>query len=129
MNVDRVLLAEPRGFSAGVEMAIKPLASMVRSFEPPVYCYHEIVHNKLVVDRFRDQGVVFVDDIAEVLEETGLSPELLELEITESTFIHDVDTAAEKIAAIASETLRKPSARISSHGQVRQKQRDLGKQG
>ena len=39
---------------------------MVRAFEPPVYCYHEIVHNKLVVDRFRDQGVVFVDDIAEV---------------------------------------------------------------
>lgn len=63
MDVDRVLLAEPRGFCAGVEMAIKALAWMVRSFEPPVYCYHEIVHNKLVVDRFREQGVVFVDDI------------------------------------------------------------------
>ena len=39
---------------------------MVRAFEPPVYCYHEIVHNQLVVDRFRALGVVFVDDIAEV---------------------------------------------------------------
>lgn len=68
MDVDRVLLAEPRGFCAGVEMAIKALAWMVRAFEPPVYCYHEIVHNKLVVDRFRSQGVVFVDDIAEVPE-------------------------------------------------------------
>src|SRR5690349_17654193 len=64
--IDRVLLAEPRGFCAGVEMAIKALAWMVRAFEPPVYCYHEIVHNRLVVDRFREQGVIFVDDIADV---------------------------------------------------------------
>jgi len=63
-----VLLAAPRGFCAGVEMAIKALAWMVRAFEPPVYCYHEIVHNQLVVERFRDLGVVFVDDIAEVPE-------------------------------------------------------------
>jgi 4-hydroxy-3-methylbut-2-en-1-yl diphosphate reductase len=68
MPVDKVLLAAPRGFCAGVEMAIKALAWMVRAFEPPVYCYHEIVHNQLVVDRFRDLGVVFVDDIAEVPE-------------------------------------------------------------
>ena len=66
MDVERVLLASPRGFCAGVEMAIKALAWMVRVFEPPVYCYHEIVHNKLVVDRFRTLGVVFVDDIEEV---------------------------------------------------------------
>ena len=66
MDVEQVLLASPRGFCAGVEMAIKALAWMVRAFEPPVYCYHEIVHNKLVVDRFAALGVVFVDDIAEV---------------------------------------------------------------
>lgn len=65
-SVDRVLLAAPRGFCAGVEMAIKALAWMVRTFEPPVYCYHEIVHNKLVVERFERLGVVFVDDIADV---------------------------------------------------------------
>ena len=65
-GVDKVLLAAPRGFCAGVEMAIKALAWMVRAFEPPVYCYHEIVHNQLVVDRFRQLGVEFVDDIAEV---------------------------------------------------------------
>jgi 4-hydroxy-3-methylbut-2-enyl diphosphate reductase len=68
MNVDQVLLASPRGFCAGVEMAIKALAWMVRSFDAPVYCYHEIVHNKVVVDRFRAQGVVFVDHIDEVPE-------------------------------------------------------------
>ncbi|HVB04791.1 MAG TPA: 4-hydroxy-3-methylbut-2-enyl diphosphate reductase [Acidimicrobiales bacterium] len=66
MNVERVLLARPRGFCAGVEMAIKALAWMVRIFEPPVYCYHEIVHNRLVVEEFARQGVIFVDDVAEV---------------------------------------------------------------
>ena len=66
MDVDRVLLAEPRGFCAGVEKAIKALAWMVTVFEPPVYCYHEIVHNQHVVNRFIEQGVIFVDDVHEV---------------------------------------------------------------
>ncbi|MGH9151202.1 MAG: 4-hydroxy-3-methylbut-2-enyl diphosphate reductase, partial [Acidimicrobiales bacterium] len=66
MPVERVLLAAPRGFCAGVEMAIKALAWMVKVFEPPVYCYHEIVHNAVVVERFRRLGVVFVDDVAAV---------------------------------------------------------------
>jgi 4-hydroxy-3-methylbut-2-enyl diphosphate reductase len=60
------MLAEPRGFCAGVEKAIKALAWMVRVFEPPVYCYHEIVHNRHVVDQFRARGVIFVDDVNEV---------------------------------------------------------------
>lgn len=66
--VERVLLAEPRGFCAGVEMAIKALTWMVRVFDPPVYCYHEIVHNRWVVQTFEKVGVVFVDDIDEVPE-------------------------------------------------------------
>ena len=83
-GVDTVLLAAPRGFCAGVEMAIKALAWMVRAFEPPVYCYHEIVHNQKVVRRFEDLGVVFVDDIADVptgrplmLSAHGSAPEVL----------------------------------------------------
>jgi 4-hydroxy-3-methylbut-2-enyl diphosphate reductase len=83
--VDRVLLAEPRGFCAGVEKAIKALAWMVRVFEPPVYCYHEIVHNRHVVDQFRAQGVVFVDDVDQVppgsplmLSAHGSAPEVVE---------------------------------------------------
>lgn len=66
--VQRVLLAEPRGFCAGVEMAIKALTWMVRVFEAPVYCYHQIVHNEWVVRAFERVGVVFVDDISEVPE-------------------------------------------------------------
>ena len=84
MPVERVLLAAPRGFCAGVEMAIKALAWMVRVFEPPVYCYHEIVHNRTVVERFRALGVVFVDDVAEVppgaplmLSAHGSAPEVV----------------------------------------------------
>ena len=84
MAVDRVLLAAPRGFCAGVEMAIKALAWMVRAFEPPVYCYHEIVHNQSVVRRCQEQGVVFVDEIAEVppgsplmLSAHGSAPEVV----------------------------------------------------
>ncbi len=66
MPVQSVILAEPRGFCAGVEMAIKALTWMVRVFEPPVYCYHEIVHNRWVVRMFEDAGVVFVDDVDEI---------------------------------------------------------------
>src|SRR5688500_1320440 len=65
-------------------MAIKALAWMVRVFEPPVYCYHEIVHNQVVVDRFRRLGVVFVDHISEVppgapvmLSAHGSAPEVV----------------------------------------------------
>ncbi len=47
-------------------MAIKALSWMVRVFEPPVYCYHEIVHNAIVVREFEQMGVVFVDDVSEV---------------------------------------------------------------
>jgi 4-hydroxy-3-methylbut-2-enyl diphosphate reductase len=79
------MLAEPRGFCAGVEKAIKALAWMVRVFEPPVYCYHEIVHNRHVVERFRAQGVVFVDDVADappgaplMLSAHGSAPEVVE---------------------------------------------------
>lgn len=64
--VERVLLARPRGFCAGVEMAIKALTWMTRVFPPPVYCYHQIVHNTRVVAAFEAAGVVFVDDVGRV---------------------------------------------------------------
>ena len=84
MTVERVLLAEPRGFCAGVEMAIKALTWMTRIFEEPVYCYHEIVHNEWVVRAFERVGVVFVNDISEVprgapvmLSAHGSAPEVV----------------------------------------------------
>ncbi|MEN9823537.1 MAG: 4-hydroxy-3-methylbut-2-enyl diphosphate reductase, partial [Actinomycetota bacterium] len=96
MTVDRVLLAEPRGFCAGVEMAIKALSWMVRSFEAPVYCYHEIVHNKIVVQRFEAQGVIFVDDISEVpegrpimLSAHGSAPEVVSAARARGSYVVD----------------------------------------
>jgi 4-hydroxy-3-methylbut-2-enyl diphosphate reductase len=94
--VDRVLLAEPRGFCAGVEKAIKALAWMVKVFEPPVYCYHEIVHNRHVVDQFRAQGVIFVDDVDEVpagaplmLSAHGSAPGVVDAARTEGRVVVD----------------------------------------
>jgi 4-hydroxy-3-methylbut-2-enyl diphosphate reductase len=96
MDVDHVLLASPRGFCAGVEMAIKALAWMVRAFEPPVYCYHEIVHNQRVVQQFRDQGVIFVDDVAEVppgrpimLSAHGSAPEVVQAAVASGGYVVD----------------------------------------
>jgi 4-hydroxy-3-methylbut-2-enyl diphosphate reductase len=61
-----ILLANPRGFCAGVNMAIDCLDEVIRMFGPNVYVYHEIVHNKYVVERFTRQGVTFVDEVDEV---------------------------------------------------------------
>ncbi len=96
VTVDRVLLAEPRGFCAGVEMAIKALAWMVRTHDTPVYCYHEIVHNKIVVQRFEAQGVIFVDDIDEVpegmpimLSAHGSAPEVVAAARSRGSYVVD----------------------------------------
>lgn len=62
----RVILANPRGFCAGVNMAIDALDQSIKQFGTPLYVYHEIVHNRYVVDRFKTQGVTFVNEIAEV---------------------------------------------------------------
>jgi 4-hydroxy-3-methylbut-2-enyl diphosphate reductase len=79
-----VLLASPRGFCAGVEKAIKALDWMTRVFAPPVYCYHEIVHNQFVVNHFQQLGVIFVNDIGDVppgfpimLSAHGSAPEVI----------------------------------------------------
>ena len=62
----KIILANPRGFCAGVNMAIEALETALRLYGSPLYVYHEIVHNRPIVERFEKLGVVFVDDIAEV---------------------------------------------------------------
>src|SRR5437868_7444100 len=64
----KIILANPRGFCAGVNMAIESLERALELFGAPLYVYHEIVHNRPVVERFRKRGVVFVDDISEIPE-------------------------------------------------------------
>ena len=64
----KVRLASPRGFCAGVNMAIETLETAIRLHGTPVYVFHEIVHNKHVVDRFVREGAVFVNAVEEVPE-------------------------------------------------------------
>jgi 4-hydroxy-3-methylbut-2-enyl diphosphate reductase len=63
-----VILANPRGFCAGVNMAVEALETALAAFGNPLYVFHEIVHNRPVVERFRARGVVFVDSIEDVPE-------------------------------------------------------------
>jgi 4-hydroxy-3-methylbut-2-en-1-yl diphosphate reductase len=62
----RVLLAQPRGFCAGVERAIEIVERALEKFGPPIYVRHEIVHNRHVVERLRAKGAHFVDEVDEV---------------------------------------------------------------
>src|SRR4051812_2567663 len=64
----KVILANPRGFCAGVNMAIECVNQVLRTVGPPVFVYHEIVHNRHVVDDFRGRGVTFVEDVRDVPE-------------------------------------------------------------
>ncbi len=82
----QVLLASPRGFCAGVNMAIEALELALNTLPTPIFVYHEIVHNKYVVDSFRERGVVFVDELTEVPQGAtllfsahGVSPEIRQL--------------------------------------------------
>jgi len=62
----RVLIAAPRGFCAGVDRAIQIVELALERFGAPVYVRHEIVHNRFVVERLKDMGAVFVDELHEV---------------------------------------------------------------
>ena len=62
----RVVLAQPRGFCAGVERAIEIVERALEKYGPPIYVRHEIVHNRHVVERLRAKGARFVDEIDEI---------------------------------------------------------------
>jgi 4-hydroxy-3-methylbut-2-enyl diphosphate reductase len=78
-----ILLASPRGFCAGVNMAIETLDLSIKLFGTPIYVYHEIVHNRYVVETFHQKGAVFVDRLEDVpvgghllFSAHGVSPEI-----------------------------------------------------
>ena len=66
--VNKLYLVTPRGFCAGVEMAIKALHWLLKIYDETIYCYHEIVHNKWIVKEFEKNNVVFVEDPKEIPE-------------------------------------------------------------
>ncbi|MCY2978097.1 MAG: 4-hydroxy-3-methylbut-2-enyl diphosphate reductase [Planctomycetota bacterium] len=79
----KIILAAPRGFCAGVNMAVQSLELALQHFGPPIYVYHEIVHNQHVVQTFEAKGAVFVNSLEEIPSDStvlfsahGVSPEI-----------------------------------------------------
>ena len=66
MNNKTIMLANPRGFCAGVDRAISIVERALEEFGAPIYVRHEVVHNKFVVDNLREKGAVFIEDLADV---------------------------------------------------------------
>ncbi len=107
----KVLLASPRGFCAGVNMAIDALDLALKTLPPPIYVYHEIVHNKYVVENFRERGVVFVDSPEEVpagstllFSAHGVSPEVRAL--AKSRGLHAIDATCPLVTKVHLEAIK-----------------------
>ena len=111
----KILLANPRGFCAGVNMAIECLDEAIRRVGPGIYVYHEIVHNKYVVDRFTNQGVTFVDSLDEVphgsillFSAHGVSPQIRR--IARERSLQTVDATCPLVTKVHLEAIRYANA-------------------
>jgi 4-hydroxy-3-methylbut-2-en-1-yl diphosphate reductase len=107
----KILLCNPRGFCAGVNMAIECVERVLKLKGPPIYVYHEIVHNRHVVRRFTEQGVVFVNSIDEVprgatvvYSAHGVSPEVRRQ--ADQRGLVQVDATCPLVAKVHSEAAR-----------------------
>lgn len=107
----KVLLASPHGFCAGVMMAIKSLERALELLGPPLYVYHEIVHNKHVVQQFERRGVVFVESIDDVPEGAnllysahGVSPDIREQ--AGRRRLYTIDATCPLVAKVHAEAIR-----------------------
>jgi 4-hydroxy-3-methylbut-2-enyl diphosphate reductase len=108
----RIILSNPRGFCAGVRMAVDVVDQLLDLCpEVPIYVYHEIVHNKHVVQRFVDRGAIFVEDLRDVPEESivvfsahGVSPATREL--ARSRKLTAVDATCPLVTKVHSEAIR-----------------------
>ena len=107
----KIILASPRGFCAGVNMAIETLERSIALFGAPVYVYHEIVHNKHVVERFRGEGAVFVDDLHDVPEggnllfsAHGVSPEVRQ--VAQERRLKTIDATCPLVTKVHLEAVR-----------------------
>jgi len=107
----KILLAAPRGFCAGVNMAIESLDLALKAFGMPVYVYHEIVHNQYVVETFRSKGAVFVDTLEEVPEGStllfsahGVSPAIRDL--ARSRKLYAIDATCPLVTKVHLEAVR-----------------------
>ena len=67
-NVEKIILAEPRGFCAGVDRAVEAVRGALRTYGRPLYVRHQIVHNRFVLEALEEEGAIFVEDLGEVPE-------------------------------------------------------------
>lgn len=107
----KVLLASPRGFCAGVNMAIDSLDIALEAFGAPIYVYHEIVHNKYVVNEFREKGVVFIEQLSEAPEGStllfsahGVSPEIRQA--ARDRNLHAIDATCPLVTKVHLEAIK-----------------------
>jgi len=107
----KIILAAPRGFCAGVNMASESLDLAIKAFGTPLYVYHEIVHNKYVVETFRAKGAVFVDSLEEVPEGShllfsahGVSPEIRQ--IARQRKLYAIDATCPLVTKVHLEAVR-----------------------
>jgi 4-hydroxy-3-methylbut-2-en-1-yl diphosphate reductase len=107
----KIILANPRGFCAGVNMAIEVVDRALEIMGPPIYVFHEIVHNLHVVEGFKSRGVVFVDHIDEVpvgstvvYSAHGISPEVRRQSKARS--LREVDATCPLVTKVHMEVLR-----------------------
>ena len=107
----KILLANPRGFCAGVNMAIECLDEAIRRFGTNIYVYHEIVHNRYVVERFTGQGVTFVNGVSDVPEGSillfsahGVSPEIRQQ--SKERKLHTIDATCPLVTKVHIEAVR-----------------------
>ena len=107
----KILLASPRGFCAGVNMAIESLELALQVHGAPIYVYHEIVHNQYVVNSFKDRGVTFVDHLDEVPEGShllfsahGVSPEIRKL--AETRNLQAIDATCPLVTKVHLEAIK-----------------------
>lgn len=107
----KIILANPRGFCAGVEMAIRCLEIVLDRVPAPVFVYHEIVHNQHVVRLFEGRGVVFVDSLDEVprgatlvFSAHGVSPQVRAQ--ARSRDLHTIDATCPLVAKVHTEAVR-----------------------
>jgi len=111
MAIKKVVLANPRGFCAGVVRAVEIVERALKLFSPPIYVFHEIVHNKHVVDDLSKREVVFVDSLDEVPEGAvcvfsahGVSPQVRDLAM--SRRLRVIDATCPLVTKVHMEAIR-----------------------
>ena len=111
MAIKKVVLAKPRGFCAGVVRAIDIVERALDYYPPPIYVFHEIVHNRYVVDNLSKRDVIFVDGIEHIPDGSvcvfsahGVSPQVLEM--AENKNLRVIDATCPLVTKVHLEAVR-----------------------